>query len=260
MRRIRCPVLCMRTDQPNQRPPNHNRLQGNSTGGRVPASFAWWETHLSCSQGPRDRANTAAVFRHQFLCGERYCSAIPPKCEDKTRAQRAHCFTDPSPTIMKVAARHEGESKIDEQFYCSWGVAVGPAPALSPRCSRGRCAGRRAMRPVTESEQLRQRGRRRTKVIRMRRSPGGAPSAPRSASHRGGGTPAFVTWPRRPAFRRNGSSSKRRCRVRRRAAAHRRVSRSEMPGGPGSILASIANNREPTGQVGEHQPRPPRHL
>ena len=68
VRRIRYPVLCMRTNQPNQRPPNHNHHATQlDRSVALPLAFAWWERHFAYSQGPRVRAITAVAFRHQSL-------------------------------------------------------------------------------------------------------------------------------------------------------------------------------------------------
>ena len=132
--RIRGPVPCMRTHQPNQRPPNHNQAARQLDRGVASSpSSAGWETHLSCSRGPRNRAIMTAVLRHQFLC----CEDNPPPFDRSAKTKREPVgltVSPPSATIMKVAARHEGQSKIDEQLHCSWWRCrwprSGPVPEL----------------------------------------------------------------------------------------------------------------------------------
>ena len=137
VRRIRYPVLCMRTNQPNQRPPNHNHHATQlDRSVALPLAFAWWERHFAYSQGPRVRAITAVAFRHQSLGDADTARQSHRSARTKTRAQRARCFTDPRP-IMKVAARHEGRSKMDDPLGGSWWGCRWLSSALVPESFSG---------------------------------------------------------------------------------------------------------------------------
>jgi hypothetical protein len=120
VRRIRCPVLYMRTDQPKQRPRYHNHDARELDGGvAFSSSFAWWETHLSCSRGPRTHASTTAVLRHQSQC--RDDNAQPFDRSTKTNEEPVDLTVLPiRAPIMKVAARHEAQSKMDDPPSGSW--------------------------------------------------------------------------------------------------------------------------------------------
>ena len=119
LRQIRCPVLCMRINQPNQRPPNHNHYaQHLDRSVAFSAPFAWWERRLACSLGRRALAITSDAFRHQPLC----CADNASKSDRSAKTKREPVRLTVSPArapIMKVAARHEAQSKIGEQVSCS---------------------------------------------------------------------------------------------------------------------------------------------
>jgi hypothetical protein len=133
-RRVGCPVLCMRTNQPNQRPPHNNQYARQVLRGVAPSpSPAWWESHFACSRGPRVHAITTAVFRHESQrCDD---NAPPFDRSAKRNAEPIGLAVSPaSATIMKVAARHEAESKIDNPLSGScWGghrPRPGPVPEM----------------------------------------------------------------------------------------------------------------------------------
>jgi hypothetical protein len=111
--RIRYSVPCMRINQANQRPPNHN-LHATQLYRSValPVSFAWWEKHFLYSQGPRVRAITAVAFRHQSL-GDADTARQSDRSARTKREPVGLTVSPASAPIMKVAARHEAESKID---------------------------------------------------------------------------------------------------------------------------------------------------
>ena len=93
VRRIRSPVLCMRTNQPNQRPPNHKHdARQLDTSLAFLASFSWWEDiSFICEDGGFTRAR-AQSFGKSF-------SAVPAmllgptEARSQSRARRAHCFS-----------------------------------------------------------------------------------------------------------------------------------------------------------------------
>ena len=133
-RRIRCPVPCMRTIQPNQRPLNPcNYWRQADRGVAGSASFARWGRHFVYPRIPRVCAITTAAFCHQCLC----CVDNAGLCDRGAKSKREPVGLTVSPasaTIMKVAARHEAQSKIDEQLHCSWWrcrwLRSGPVPEL----------------------------------------------------------------------------------------------------------------------------------
>ena len=118
LRQIRCPVLCMRTKEPNQRPPNHNHYARQlDRSVAFSASFAWWERRLACSLGRRALAITSDAFRHQPLC----CADNASKSDRSAKTKREPVGPTVSPArapIMKVAARHEAQSKMVKQVPC----------------------------------------------------------------------------------------------------------------------------------------------
>jgi hypothetical protein len=120
VRRIRCPVLCMRTNQPNQRPPNYNHLARQLDRSVAPSSSsAWWETHLSCSRGPRNHTSTTATLRHQSQCRDDNAPPFDQSAKTKRETVEPTVFLTRA-VIMKVVARHEANSsKIGEQVSCS---------------------------------------------------------------------------------------------------------------------------------------------
>jgi hypothetical protein len=138
---------------------------------------------------------------------------------------------------MKVVARHGGQSKIGEQVSCSRRRCRWPLFGSCPRGVLGVAALADRKQPVTESDSE-SAVTARSKPDRRRSSPGGAPSALRSAAHRGtpDSSPAersalsaqrFVVETALP-----GSAT---------AAARRRRSQPDAERAP-LILASISNN------------------
>ena len=75
--------------------------------------------------------------------------------------------------IMKVAARHEADSKIDEQLHCSWRRCRWPRPGPVPEVYSGSLRWPIGQHPVTESETAPEVTTSTERTIRMRRSPGG---------------------------------------------------------------------------------------
>jgi hypothetical protein len=120
VRRIRYPVLFMRTNQPNQRPPNHNlHATQLDRGVSLPVLFAWWEKHFVYSRGPRVRAITAVAFRHRSV-GDADTARQSDRSA-RTKLEPVRLTVSPaSATIMKVVARHEGDSKMDDPLCGSW--------------------------------------------------------------------------------------------------------------------------------------------
>jgi hypothetical protein len=137
VRRIRYPVLCMRTNQPNQRPPNHNlHATQLDRGVSLPVLFAWWEKHFVYSRGPRVRAITAVAFRHRSV-GDADTARQSDRSA-RTKLEPVRLTVSPaSATIMKVVARHEGDSKIGEQVSCSRRRCRGPRWVLVPEVLSG---------------------------------------------------------------------------------------------------------------------------
>ena len=117
-RRVCCPVLCMRINQPNQRPPDHNHYaQQLDRSVALSASFACRERRLACSLGRRALAITSDAFRHQPLC----CAGNASKSDRTTKTKREPVGPTVSPArapIMKVAARHEAQSQMVKQVPC----------------------------------------------------------------------------------------------------------------------------------------------
>ena len=137
VRRIRYPVLCMRTNQPNQRPPNHNHLATQlDRSVALPASFAWWERHFVYSQGPRVRSITVVAFRHQSFCDVDNARQSDRSARTKRELKGLAVLLTRAP-IMKVAARHEGQSKIGEQVSCSRRRCRRPHRVLVPEVLSG---------------------------------------------------------------------------------------------------------------------------
>jgi hypothetical protein len=137
VRRIRYPILFMRTNQPNQRPPNHNlHATQLDRGVSLPVLFAWWEKHFVYSRGPRVRAITAVAFRHRSV-GDADTARQSDRSA-RTKLEPVRLTVSPaSATIMKVVARHEGDSKIGEQVSCSRRRCRGPRWVLVPEVLSG---------------------------------------------------------------------------------------------------------------------------
>jgi hypothetical protein len=102
----------------------------------LPASFAWWERYFVYSQEPRVRAITAVDFRHQPLCDADTDLQSDRTAKIKRELKGLAVLLTRAP-IMKVAARHEGESKIDEQLHCSWWRCRWPRRGLVPEVNSG---------------------------------------------------------------------------------------------------------------------------
>jgi hypothetical protein len=146
VRRIRYPVLCMRTNQPNQRPPNHNHHATQlDRSVALPVAFAWWERHFAYSQGPRVRAITAAAFRHQSLRDADNAPQFDRRA--KTMGEPIGLVVSPSrATIMKVIARHEGREQDRRPVLLDVAaVPLAHGVGLSSSFTRGRCAGRKGL-------------------------------------------------------------------------------------------------------------------
>jgi hypothetical protein len=136
-RRVRCPVLCMRINRPNQRPPNHNHY-GRQLDRSVAlsASFAWWERRVACSLGLRALAITSDAFRHQSQC----CADNASKSDRSAKTKREPVGITLSPVrapIMKVAARHEAQSKMVKQVPCLKERCRWPRSTAVPEVSSG---------------------------------------------------------------------------------------------------------------------------
>ncbi len=134
VRRIRYPVLCMQTNQPNQRPPNHNHHATQlDRSVALPVSFAWWERYFVYSQGPRVRAISAVAFRHQSLGDADTARQSHRSARTKRELKGLAVLLTRAP-IMKVAARHEAESKMDDPLCGSWRGCrrhrCGPVPEM----------------------------------------------------------------------------------------------------------------------------------
>ena len=167
-------------------------------------------------------------------------------------------------TIMKVAARHEAESKIDEQVSCSWRRCRWPRRGLSPRFSRGRCAGRdgraNGRRPDTGGSADGDdhcEGGYSAEIDARHRPAGGTGVIVRLQCHDEHGTPerrraetAGVSVQRLPLRGGHVRFS--------RDAADRRPRRAGCCSEPELVLTSSGQQREPVGQVGQRQSRPPR--
>jgi hypothetical protein len=138
--RIRSPVLYMRTNQANQRPPNQNQCARLPHRGLAfSPSFAWWEGHCSCSRGTRDCAITTAYLRRRF----HDCADNAPQSDRSREEKREPIGLTVSPAsapIMKVAARHDGQSKIDNplcgSFWRGRWPHQGPVPEVSSAALR----------------------------------------------------------------------------------------------------------------------------
>jgi hypothetical protein len=96
-------------------------------------SFTWWGRYSVTSLGQQALEIAGARLpRRPRLFG------INPFRPDRTRRKDGEpvglAVSLASATIMKVAARHEAESKIDEQLHCSWWRCRwprwGPVPEL----------------------------------------------------------------------------------------------------------------------------------
>ena len=136
-RRIRCPVPCMRTNQPNQRPLNpcnYGRQADRGVAGS--ASFAWWGRHFVYPRIPRVYAITTAAFCHQSLC----CVDNAGLCDRGAKSKREPVGLTVSPasaTIMKVVARHEAQSKMVKQVPCLRERCRWPRSTSVPEVSSG---------------------------------------------------------------------------------------------------------------------------
>jgi len=96
------------------------------------ASFAWRERHSVSTGRSRGHAITSAAFRDQPLC----CADIAPQSDRSAKTKREPVgltISPPRATIMRVAARHEAESKIDVQYYWTWRRCRWPTQWACPR-------------------------------------------------------------------------------------------------------------------------------
>jgi transcription elongation GreA/GreB family factor len=84
----------------------------------LPDSFAWWERYFVYSQGPRVRAITAVDSHHQSL-GDAETAGQSDRTARTNRELKGLAVLLTRAPIMKVASRHEGDSKIGEQVSCS---------------------------------------------------------------------------------------------------------------------------------------------
>jgi hypothetical protein len=93
----------------------------------------WWGSYLVTSLSQRSPAVTGASCPCPS-CGGAMNLSHPDRIPGKDREPVGLTVSPASATIMKVAARHEAESKIDEQLHCSWWRCrwslSGPVPEL----------------------------------------------------------------------------------------------------------------------------------
>jgi len=82
-------------------------------------SLAWWGSYSVTSLSQRSPAATGASCPCPSCRGAINLSHSD-RISGKDREPVGLTVSPASATIMKVAARHEAESKIDEQLHCSW--------------------------------------------------------------------------------------------------------------------------------------------
>jgi hypothetical protein len=126
----------MKSNQFNQRPPHNNEYARKlHRGVALAPSFAWWDGYFACPRGPRAHTISVAVVRHRSQ--RRDDNA--PQCDRNRETEREPIGLIVSParaTIMKVAARHEANSK--QQDGRSAKRIEEARPASQPRiCPRG---------------------------------------------------------------------------------------------------------------------------
>jgi hypothetical protein len=107
----------MRTIQPNQQPPSGHQHVGQLDGiaPQLP-SLTWWEAHLVFvqRQAPLDIASIGFPrCRHGYDID---LSSLNRAGENEGESVGLTVSPARAP-IMKVAARHEAESKIGDQYY-----------------------------------------------------------------------------------------------------------------------------------------------
>jgi hypothetical protein len=107
----------MRTIQPNQPPPSGHQHVGQLHGiaPHLP-SLTWWEAHPGFlqRQAPLDIASIGFPrCRHGYDID---LSSLNRAGENEGESVGL-TVSPASATIMKVAARHEAESKIGDQYY-----------------------------------------------------------------------------------------------------------------------------------------------
>ena len=95
-------------------------------------SYPWWERHFVCSRGTRAHGISTAVVLHQ----SHRCEENAPLFERSAKTKREsvrRVSLPPRVPIMKVVARHEGDSKIDVQYYWTWWRCRWPTQWACPR-------------------------------------------------------------------------------------------------------------------------------
>ena len=163
----------MRTHHPNQRPSIGDQHVGRLHGSApFSTSLPCWGRHSTCSLGHEAfRVATAG-----FPCRPRGCDVTtPPIRRTAKKGGEPVGPTDflPRAPIMKVAARHEAESKIGRT-----GVLFGAAlplapPGPCPRGSLGVAALAEMTEPMTAPSEESAGTSGGGTVVRMRRTPGG---------------------------------------------------------------------------------------
>jgi hypothetical protein len=136
-RRIRSPVLYMRTIQPNQQPPSGHQHVGQLDGitPHLP-SLTWWEAHLVFvrHQAPLDIASIG-LPRCRHGC-DIDLSSLNRAGENEGESVGLNVSPARAP-IMKVAARHEAESKMVKQVPCLRERCRQPRSMTIPEVSSG---------------------------------------------------------------------------------------------------------------------------
>jgi hypothetical protein len=99
----------------------------------TPSCLTWWGSYSVASMRQKSPSTTGATCPCPFRRGATNLSH-PDRIPRKEREPVGLTVFPASATIMKVAARHEAESKIDEQLHCSWWrcrwLRRGPIPEL----------------------------------------------------------------------------------------------------------------------------------
>ena len=136
-RRIRSPVLYMRTIQPNQQPPSGHQHVGQLHGiaPHLP-SLTWWEAHLGFwqRQAVLDVASISLPCRRH---GYDIDLSFLNRAEETDGESVGLTVSPASATIMKVAARHEAESKMVKQVPCLRERCRQPRSMTIPEVSSG---------------------------------------------------------------------------------------------------------------------------
>jgi hypothetical protein len=100
------------------------------------ACLTWWASYSVTSLRPTSPAITGASCPCPSRRGAMNLSHSD-RIPGKDREPVGLTVSPASATIMKVAARHEANSKIDEQFYCSWGRCRWPRSGPVPEVYSG---------------------------------------------------------------------------------------------------------------------------